>query len=170
MTPLRINIARSQRFMNVQLQSKKMWKSCYLGHNKTTWYSTGTNHSVFLVMTELWHNLEDSILLIHWSGHSIQQKANAKLLGVIFDQHVTWINQINNIIRSTHGTLRVLWKFRRITFTKIRKTLAKALILSKINYYNMVHGQLPKYLINRLQRVQKTTADYFYGWYVKPLM
>ena len=22
-------------FMNVQLQSKKMWKSCYLGHNKT---------------------------------------------------------------------------------------------------------------------------------------
>ena len=120
-------------------------------------------------MTELWHNLEDSILLIHWFGHSIQQKANAKLLGVIFDQHVTWINQINNIIRSTHGTLRVLWKFRRITPTKIRKTLAKALILSKINYCNMVYGQLPKYLINRLQRVQNTTAGYIYGWYAKTL-
>ena len=169
MTPLHINIARSQCFMNVQLQSKKMWKNCYLGHNKTTWYSTGTNYCVFLIMTELWHNLQDSILLIHWSGHSIQQKANVKLLGVIFDQDVTWINNINNI-RSTHGTLRVLWKFRRITPTKIRKTLAKALILSKINYWNVVYGQLPKHLINRLQPVQKTTAAYFYGWYVKWLM
>ena len=121
-------------------------------------------------MTELWHNLEDSILLIYWSRHSIQQKANVKLLGVIFNQHVTWINQINNIIRSTHGTLRALWKFRRITLTKIRKTLAKALILSKINYCNVVYGQLPKHLINRLQRVQKTTAGYFYGWYVKQLI
>ena len=170
MAPLCINIARSQRFINVQLQSTKMWKSCYLGHNKTTWYSTGTNYSVFIVMTELWHNLEDSILLIHWSGQSIQQKANVKSLGVIFDQHVTWINQRNNIIRSTHGTLRVLWKFRKFTPTTVRKTLAKALILSKINYCNMVYGQLPKHLINRLQRVQNTTAGYVYGSYVKRLM
>ena len=35
MTPLSIDIARSQSFMNVQLQSKEMWKSCSLGHNKT---------------------------------------------------------------------------------------------------------------------------------------
>ena len=40
-------------------------------------------------MTELLHNLEDSILLIHWSEQSIRQKANVKPLGVIFDQHVT---------------------------------------------------------------------------------
>ena len=35
MAPLCIDTARSQRFMNVYLRSKKMWKSCYLGHNKT---------------------------------------------------------------------------------------------------------------------------------------
>ena len=33
----------------------------------------------------------------------------------------------------------------------------------------MVYGQLPKYLINRLQRVQNTTAGYIYGWYAKTL-
>ena len=52
---------------------------------------------------------------------------------------------------------------------KVRKTLAEALILSKINYCNVVYGQLPKYLINRLQRVQNTTAGYVYGWYAKTL-
>ena len=50
------------------------------------------------------HNLEDSILLIRCSGQSTQQKTNVKLLGVIFDHHLTWIDQINNIV-STHGTL-----------------------------------------------------------------
>ena len=35
MTLFCIDIARSQRFMNVYFRSKKMWKNCYLGHNKT---------------------------------------------------------------------------------------------------------------------------------------
>ena len=69
---------------------------------------------------------------------------------VIFDQYLIWIDQINNIIRSIHGTLRVLRKFSRFTPMKVRKTLAEALSLSKINYCNVVYGQLPKYLINRL--------------------
>ena len=115
------------------------------------------------------HNLEDSSVLIRCSGQSIQQKANVKLLGVIFDQHLTWIDQINNIIRSTHGTLRVLRKFSRFTPMKVRKTLAEALILSKINYCNVVYGQLPKYLINRLQWVQNATVGYVYGRYAKTL-
>ena len=78
---------------------------------------------------------------------------------------------------STHGTLRVLRKFNRRVLRKfnrftpmnVRKTLAEALILSKINYCNVVYGQLPKYLINRLQRVQNTTAGYVYGRYAKTL-
>ena len=47
------------------------------------------------------HNLEDNSFLIGCSGQSIQQKLNVKLLVVIFDHHLTLINQINNIIRST---------------------------------------------------------------------
>ena len=50
---------------------------------------------------------------------------------------------------------------------KVKKTLAKVLILSKINYCNVVYGQLPKHLINRLQRVQ--TAGYLYRRYAKTL-
>ena len=112
------------------------------------------------------HNLEDSSLLIRFSGRSIQQKANVKLLGVIFDQYLKWIDQINN--RSTHDTLRVLRKFSRFTPMEVRKT-AEALILSKINYWNVVYGQLPKNPISRLQRVQNTTAGYAYGQYAKTL-
>ena len=52
---------------------------------------------------------------------------------------------------------------------KVRRTLAEALILLKMNYCNVVYGQLPKCLINRLQRVQNATAGYVYGQYTKIL-
>ena len=126
-------------------------------------------YSIFSSRLSSKHNLEDSSLLIRCSGQSIQQKANVKLLGVTFDQHLTWIDQINNIIRSTNETLRAPRKSSTFTPMKVRKTLAEALILSKINYRNVVYGQLPKYLINRLQRVQNTTAGYVYGRYAKML-
>ena len=159
MAPLCVDIARSQRFVNVYLWSKRMWKSCWSQQNNLILNCDKLQSILFsLSRFSSKHNLEDSSLLIRCSRQSIQQKANVKLLGVIFDQHLTWIDQINNIIRSTHGTLRVLRKFSRFTPMKVRKTLAEALILSKINYCNVVYGQLPKYLTNRLQRVQNTTA------------
>ena len=47
MTPLCIDIARCKHFRNVYLLSKKMWKSCYCGHNKTMRYSTVANINLF---------------------------------------------------------------------------------------------------------------------------
>ena len=48
---------------------------------------------------------------------------------------------------------------------KVTKSLAEALVLSKLNYYTVVHAQMPMYLINRLQRIQNTTAGYVFGPY-----
>ena len=47
----------------------------------------------------------------------------------------------------------------------VRKTLAEALVLSKINYCNIVYSQVQVYLINRLQRIQNTTAGYVLNKY-----
>ena len=40
-------------------------------------------------------------------------------------------------------------------------------MLSRLNYSNVVFGQLPKYLQNRLQRVQNSAAGYVIGRYAK---
>ena len=50
---------------------------------------------------------------------------------------------------------------------KFRKTLAEALVLSKLNYCNIVYAQVPKYLQDRLQRVQTCAAGYVLGRYAK---
>ena len=49
---------------------------------------------------------------------------------------------------------------------KVRKTSANTI---ENQLLHVVCGQLPKYLIKRLQRVQNTTAGYVYGPYAKTL-
>ena len=88
------------------------------------------------------------------NGKSIKQKPTAELLGITFDCNLTWNEQINIITKSTYGVLRVFKTFKRFTPFTTRKCLAESLVLSRINYYNVVYGQMPNYLVKRLQRVQ----------------
>ena len=76
-----------------------------------------------------------------------------------------WNKHINEVLKSCYGVLRTLKSFKRFTPFKVRKALAEALILSRINYCNVVYGQLPAYLQNRLQRVQNCAAGYVLGRY-----
>ena len=110
---------------------------------------------------------KDKSYLIRSGGKSIQQEPTVKLLGIIFNQHLLWTDQINAVVKSTYGVLRILKTFKRFTPFKVRKSLAEALILSRLNYCNVVYGQLPVYLQNRLQRVQNCAAGYVLGRYAR---
>ena len=109
----------------------------------------------------------DQSYLFRCSGKSIEQKRNVKLLGVKFDENISWNCHINDLIKSSHGTLRALRKFSRFTPFHVRKTLAETMILSKINYSNVVFSMIPKYLIDRLQKIQNTAAAYVLSRYAK---
>ena len=82
------------------------------------------------------------------------------VLGVHFDQNLSWNEHLNSIIRSFHGTLKALRKFIRFTSFRVRKILAEAYILSKINYANTIYAQIPNNAIQRLHTVQNIVAGY----------
>lgn len=98
--------------------------------------------------------------LFRCSGRSIEHKTYVKLLGVYLDHNLTWSTHINEIIKSSQGTLRALRKFSRFTPFHVRKTLAETMILSKLNYSNVVYAQIPKYQVERLQKIQNIAAGY----------
>ena len=103
--------------------------------------------------------------LMRYDKKSIPYGKSAKLLGVTFDKNLNWSDHINNTLQSCYGTLRTLKNFKRFTPFKVRKTLAEALILSKLNYCNVVYGQLPQYMLKRLQRIQTCAACYVFRRY-----
>ena len=114
------------------------------------------------------HNLNppDKCKLIH-NNEPVERLNSTKILGVHFDENLTWITHVNNLIKSSHVTLRRLKRFKRFTNYKIRKTQAETLILSNLRYCIPVYSQLPKYLIRRFQRTQNTIAGYVLGRYAK---
>ena len=65
----------------------------------------------------------------------------------------------------SYGTVRALPKFERFTPFHVTKSLAEALILTKLNYGSAVFAQIPKYLVHRLQKVQNVTAAYVLSRY-----
>ena len=84
-----------------------------------------------------------------------KKKDSMKILGIKIEQHLTWEENVINVIKSSyHTTLRPLKLLKRYTPYKLRKTLAEALILSKIDYGGVVYQNVPKFLIKRLQKVQ----------------
>ena len=56
---------------------------------------------------------------------------------------------------------------KRCTPYKLRKTLAEALILSKIDCGGAVYQNVPKFLIKRLQKVQTISSGYVLNLYAK---
>ena len=73
------------------------------------------------------------------NGKSIEQ-VTLKLLGILFQQNLMWNNHIAQLLSSCYGSITVL---KKLSFTpyNIRKQLAEALILSKLDYCNVLyHG------------------------------
>ena len=92
---------------------------------------------------------------------------STKIFGVHFDENLTRITHVNNLIKSSHATLRSMRQFKWFTHYKEQKTMAETLILSNLIHCIPVYSQLRKYLIGRLQRTQNTVAGYVLGRYAK---
>ena len=93
-------------------------------------------------------------------GNEIERVDSFKLLGITFSQDLTWNEHIKKTTRSAHQTLRTLALLKRYTPYHLRKQLAEALVLSKIDYGNAVFHSSPVYLMKQLQRVQNSTASF----------
>ena len=65
------------------------------------------------------HNLSqpDKCKLIH-NNEPVERLNSTKILGVHFDENLTWITHVNNLIKSSHATLRSLRQFKWFTIIK----------------------------------------------------
>ena len=61
----------------------------------------------------------------------------------------------------------MLRKLKYLAKYELRKQLAETLILSKLDYADLVFYPLPQFLLRRLQRVQFAASSFVLGHYVK---
>jgi hypothetical protein len=89
---------------------------------------------------------------------TIHVAGSVKNLGVYFDTSLTMEKQVNAISKVCYYHIRNIGSIRRYISRDACKTLAHALITSRLDYGNALLYGLPGTLIARLQRVQNSAA------------
>ena len=94
------------------------------------------------------------------NNSTLDKVTNSKILGVNFDENLTWENHITKVMKTCYSTLASLRKMKRLTDFKLRKQLREQLILSKFLYCDTVFDSIPAYQIKRLQKVMNCAAGF----------
>ena len=89
---------------------------------------------------------------------SITPTTAARNIGVILDNCDQMREHITSVCRASHFHLRNIGSIRRYLTPETCATLVYSLISSKLDYYNSLLIELPETQINRLQRIQNSTA------------
>lgn len=109
------------------------------------------------------HNLnDDSNMTFHIQhrGKAIERVASYKLLGIHFDAHLTWDTQLNLLLKSAYFKLAILRKLKHSAPQYLRKQLAETLVLSRLDYCNVIYSNVPEYKLNRINKVLKCAASF----------
>lgn len=79
--------------------------------------------------------------------------STAKDIGVTLDNSLSMVPHITAVCKSAFFHLRNMSKIRGFLNTETTKTLVHAFVTSKVDYCNSLLYGVPKYLLQRLQRV-----------------
>ena len=83
---------------------------------------------------------------------------SARNLGFIFDEHLTFSDQISAISKSCYYHIRQLLCIHPYLDSTTACTIATSVVHSKLDYCNSLYYNLPKSQITRLQLIQNSLA------------
>ena len=88
----------------------------------------------------------------------VSVSSSVRSLGVVLDQNLSFEKQVSNICKIAYLELRRISSIRHLLTTDATKTLICAFVLSRLDYCNSLLAGVPKYLVDRLQRIQNNAA------------
>ncbi len=125
-----------------------------LNNSKTKWMLISTKQ-----MSRV-NNLDEYSGEIICNAKALERVTSMKILGMTFDEHLNWGEHITSLLSSCYSVLAVLRKLKNLAPYFVRKQLVETLIISKLDYCNIVYYPIPMYQLKRLQRLQNACAGF----------
>ena len=91
--------------------------------------------------------------------------STGKTLGVFLDSNLSMERQINSVKKQCGMLLKNLWQVNKCLDKSTKLLLVKQLIISRLDYCNILYSGLPKKLLDSLQRVLNSCVRFVYGLY-----
>jgi len=89
---------------------------------------------------------------------SLNTTHSARDIGFIFDENLTFSDQISSLSKSCYSHIRELRCIRPYLDSKTASTIAASIVHSKLDYCNSLYYNLPKSQLKRLQQIQNCLA------------
>ena len=118
------------------------------------------NTSFFLLLESSKNFLQDFEYSFDLNNNKVEKVNNWKVLCMIFQENLSWEKHIDQLICTCYKKLFVLKKINRFVPQKTRKHLVEALVISKINYGNVIYSNASQNSLMRLQKLLKATCSF----------
>ena len=143
--------------LNWELLKISQWFKC----NKL---SLNVNKTNFIHFSKSNSRRNRCVLMI--DGQPLTEKHSTKFLGVTLDSNLTWNEHIHNIHSSISRNIGILYKLKQLISEKSLLVLYNSLVLSHINYCNIILGNCSfnqsRFIISSLKRAIRTIANNSY--------
>ena len=96
--------------------------------------------------------------IMHVGNVDVTFSHSARNLGYTISNTMSLDAHITNVCRSAYFAIRQIGSIRRFLTVEATKTLVCAFVLSRLDYCNSLLSNSPKYITDRLQRVQNSAA------------
>lgn len=88
---------------------------------------------------------------------------NAKNLGILLDNKLSWEEQAKVICKKVYGGLHVLYKLKKFIPDKLKPMLINSLIMPHFDYCDIIYTDLNLDVSSRLQRAQNSCVRFIEG-------
>ena len=106
------------------------------------------------------HHLDEYDPNIAVSGYKLGYIKSCKLLRVYINEHLKSDDHIKHTVSGCYATLSIRRKLQYLAKYELRKQLAETLLLSKLDFADLVFYSLPYFLLRPLHRVQFAAARF----------
>lgn len=113
-----------------------------------------------------YHSLGDHTLNLSVNGKPLERVRSTKLLGVYINDTLRWDDHVKYLASSCYGVLASLRKIKNFTNYQLRKHLVETLVMSRLDFNDIIFHPLTDALLRRLQKIQNSAASFVTGHYV----
>ena len=113
-----------------------------------------------------YHSLAERPIHLSVGDKPLERVHSIKLLGVHMIDTLKWNDHVKHLASSCYGVLAALRKIKNFTNYHLRKHFVECLVLSRLDFNDIIFHPTTDCLLKRLQRTQFAAASFVFGRYV----
>lgn len=152
------SIGRAIEILNKDLSTICDWSQqngLALNAQKCSYIVLGTKFQV--------KKVQETNPTINVNNHPVAESLEVRNLGLLIDGNLNFKKHVDSKVPMCYGALKSLYKLRPFLSTEVRRKLTDALVLSIVDYGDLVYGPcLYKKTVQKIQRIQNSCIRFCY--------